>query len=175
MNIVFLTVIVFPILFALIELLARGLLDHPRQGDRKFKVFLLEGSGEITKSPLDLAGLRNEFEGKEDIRDIEVMPPMIPETNIGIDLCLGAIAANLAILLNMILSTSIVYTFVLRVLAVTSLASEFVVLLFMMRVVQIWGNDRNPKKRVIIAQSSNLAGVVLLIVQFGIFGKVLAA
>lgn len=175
MNVVFLNVIVFPILFALIELLAGVLLDRPRQGDRKFKVFLLEGSGEITKAPLDLSDLRNEFKGKRDIRDIEVMPPVIRETNIGIDLCLGAIAANLAILLNMILSTGIVYTFVLRVLSVTTLASELVVLFFIMRVVQIWGNDRNPRKRVIIAQSSNLAGVVLLIIQFAIFGKVLAS
>jgi hypothetical protein len=174
-NVVFLTAIVFPILFALIELLADVLRDPPRQGERKFKVLIFEGNGEVAKAPLDLSALRKEFKGKKDIRDIEVMPPRIRETNIGVDLCLGAIAANLAILLNMLLSTSIAYTPILRVLAVVSLGVELAVLLVMITTSQAWGNAENPKTRVIIAQSSNLVGVVLLILQFGIFGKVLTA
>jgi len=173
MNVVVLTVIVFPVLFALIEVMTSFLLDHPRQGDRKFKVFLFEGSGEITKAPLDLSDLRKEFKGKKEIRDIEVMPPGIRETNIGIDLCLGAITVNLAILLNMLTSTSIMYSYFLRIAVVIALATEFVLLLFLIILLQTWGNDRNPRTRMRAAQSSNLIGVMLLVFQFFVFGKVL--
>lgn len=175
MNLVVLTVIVFPVIFALIELFTGVLVDKPRQGDRKFKVFLSGDSGEISKFPLDLSELRKEFKGKTYILDVEVMPPRILETNIGIDLCLGAIAANTAIVLNMLVSSNVIYTKSLRILAGTSPVIELFVLFIMITMVQTRKNDRNPWSNVRVAQLSNLLGVALLIVQFLIFGKVLAA
>jgi len=168
------TFIVFPVIYALINLVAGRLVNNrTRKGDQKFRVFLFEGSGEKTKEPLDLYDLRNEFRSKTNILDIEVMPSGIWETNIGTDLCVAAIAANILIIINMLGTASVIYAIWLRIFVGALLVIEIFVFLSILRMVQEWGNDRKPQKRVRTAQLSNLLGVVLLIIQFLIFGKVL--
>jgi hypothetical protein len=173
-DVTLLTAVIYPFVFALVEALAGRLADpHPRQGERRFRITFLRGEATYETYPFDMSQLQEELRDRRDILDIEVMPPGLCETNIGIELCVGAIAINIVNVLVILLSPDVVRTLPLRIAAVSTFAVELVLLLAIAYVLRVWSGHRERWVRIVVAQVSNLLGVALLMSQFLVFGRAL--
>jgi len=169
--------IVWPVAFVILEVTLNTLASTSvvrSEGSRKFRVWHTTADGHrVETSPVDLGWLKTGLANQE-ILDIEVLAPGTLESfAFGLDLCIGALSTDLAIIYA-VLSSRIVETMPqLVTTAVSVLVLHFITATVTVFILRAWSNHESRRIRVVAMQAANFMGLIAIFSSFLILGNLI--
>jgi len=169
--------IVWPVAFVILQITLSTLASTSAvkaDGPRKFRVWYADSDGRRTEtSPVDVAWLMRELNDYE-VFDIEVLAPGILESfTFGVDLCIGALATDLAIIFAILSGGSSSSVFILIATTVSVLILHFIIAAIAVFVLRSWSNDEQERRRIAAVQLANILGLTAIFTSFLILGSLI--
>jgi hypothetical protein len=164
--------IFWPLAFAILQTLMSSLADSDvRDGERKFRVWLIEG-GKYTKiTPLAVQELQSKIFGKEQsVSDVEELPLSFIETSFGIDLCFVALSTDFVNLLILPGLPQNALILSLHQYAVLALFVEFISVAGIATFLR-HGRVHEKNLRILFTQITNFVGLGTMFFSFLILGS----
>ncbi len=168
--------IVWPVAFALLEVLSSSLSNSQIRDDdkRKYKLTYHDNHQTLHLLPLDLEGVQKQLRSRKRIIDIEILPAGFWETSLGIDLCIGALSTSFINLLILIGSAPLdrIDTALMRGAAVVLIA-QVIALALILYFLQTSSSFLERRRRILWVQTTNLAGLLAMFLSFFTLGSIL--
>jgi hypothetical protein len=168
--------IVWPIAFALLEVLSNSLSSSGTREDdkRKYKMTYQDNHHTLHLLPLDLEGIQEQLSSQKRIIDIEILPAGFWETSLGVDLCIGALSTSFINLLILIGATPLdrMDIALMRGAAIVVIA-QVLALASILYFLQTSSGFLERRRRILWVQMTNLAGLLAMFLSFFTLGRIL--
>lgn len=167
--------ILWPVVFALLEVLANSLSGNQTRPDdeKKYKMIYKENNQALYLLPLDLGGLQKQFSSQKQILDVDVLPAGFLEASFGIDLCIGALSTTFINLLIMGNNSLGIMTSPTMHRALIVMVMQIIALVSIIYFLQSTNTIIDYHRRILWVQFTNFLGFLAIFISFYTLGKIL--